>query len=301
MGMIQTNNSMSTPLATEAVSSPENRTCLVIRTGNPNCLAHFYPELYQLTLVKNGIEEKVDLGFSGSRLLERLARSPGDVVDRDELMRHAWAGRVVGQGSLNQQIYTLRQILADENAREIIQTLPRRGYFLNPNFVDLVVNNHSANESHAAATPNPATVIEAVAPAKQAAPTASIKPAATTSPLRKWFIPVLASCSAVLALGAIAYTQPAKTIPTAAVGKLLTITYAPRDPNELNQLISHGKKIEHKLMEKVQAPLHVIVSGLHENALDMVCLFADGSARTLHIAEDRLDQLSDSDWAPCLK
>src|SRR5690606_40248882 len=101
---------------------------LVIRTGWEDCHAHFHAELYQLVLHRPGGEEKVDLGFSGSRLLERLLRVPGEVVPRDELLAHAWSDRVVGQGSLNQQVYTLRQVLGDEKNREIIQTLPRRGY-----------------------------------------------------------------------------------------------------------------------------------------------------------------------------
>lgn len=118
-----------------AVPSANTNAFLAIRTGRANCAARFYPALYQLMLVRNGVEEKVDLGFSGSRLLERLVRNPGEVVTRDELMSHAWSDRVVGQGSLNQQIYTLRQVLGDEKNREIIQTLPRRGYLLNPNYL----------------------------------------------------------------------------------------------------------------------------------------------------------------------
>src|SRR5690554_458214 len=123
---------MNTPdenLADDNQSSPP---CLTIKTGRVDCYARFYPSLYQLTLETNGVEEKIDLGFSGSRLLERLAQVPGDVVAREELMSHAWSDRVVGQGSLNQQIYTLRQVLRNERERAIIQTLPRRGYLLNP-------------------------------------------------------------------------------------------------------------------------------------------------------------------------
>src|SRR5690606_33153833 len=122
-------NMLDENLAGDNLASPP---CLTIKTGRADCYAHFYPSLYQLTLETNGVEEKIDLGFSGSRLLERLAQIPGDVVAREELMSHAWSDRVVGQGSLNQQIYTLRQVLSDERERTIIQTLPRRGYLLNP-------------------------------------------------------------------------------------------------------------------------------------------------------------------------
>ena len=310
MGMILSNNTINEPATAENGSPTDNRTCLIIRTGNADSVARFYPGLYQLTLVKHGVEEKVDLGFSGSRLLERLARNPGEVIDRDELMQHAWPGRVVGQGSLNQQIYTLRQILADENAREIIQTLPRRGYFLNPNFVDLAI------EAHPAATPNAAQASTPTATATGASVQGTSAPVSTPiaeartqvvsgaklSSLRKPLVPVLACVTALLAWGAIAYNQPVNnTNSMAAMGKLLTITYAPHHPDELPQMIPHGEKIERSLTSKLTAPLHVVIADLHENALDLVCLLGDGSARTLHLAHDRLDQLTDSDWAPCLK
>jgi cholera toxin transcriptional activator len=103
-----------------------------IKTGRPGGHAHFDAQLYQLTLCDGEHKRRVPLGFSGSRLLERLLQQPGQMVSRDELLRHAWAERVVGQGSLNQQIYTLRQLLGDEQERRIIQTLPRRGYLFNP-------------------------------------------------------------------------------------------------------------------------------------------------------------------------
>jgi DNA-binding winged helix-turn-helix (wHTH) protein len=59
------------------------------------------------------------------------------VVTREELLGYAWADRVVSQGSLNQQIYVLRQILGDEKGRQIIQTLPRRGYLFNPDYIEV--------------------------------------------------------------------------------------------------------------------------------------------------------------------
>lgn len=127
---------MTTSQATPRSASVEVEPALVLRTGRADgCRAHFHPELYQLVLRRDGFEEKIDLGYSGSRLLERLLRFPGEVVPRDELLAHAWSDRVVGQGSLNQQVYTLRQVLADEKSREIIQTLPRRGYMLNPKYL----------------------------------------------------------------------------------------------------------------------------------------------------------------------
>lgn len=288
MGMIQIDNAVNAPAEPRAVKSMENLTCLTIRTGNADCIARFYPALYQLTLVKAGVEEKVDLGFSGSRLLERLVRNPGEVVDRDDLMSHAWSGRVVGQGSLNQQIYTLRQILADESEREIIQTLPRRGYLLNPKYVDI-----SLASTAPVIAPNATPAIIA-----EPAPAADL-PAGKSGSI-DWRIPALAGLSALLALGAaLTYNLAAETTQPGTSGKLVTITYAPQHPEELLTLIPHGENIERHLTPKAKLPLQIVV-GLHESRLDLVCLRADGSARTLHIDERHLDQLADADLAPCL-
>lgn len=106
-------------------------TCFVIQTGHPDRQACFYPALYRLSVQQDGTEKTIDLGYSGSRLLERLLLNPGELVSRDELLAYAWTGRIVSQGSLNQQIHTLRQLLADEKSHDIIQTLPRRGYLFN--------------------------------------------------------------------------------------------------------------------------------------------------------------------------
>ncbi len=115
-------------------SATDGFVCPLLKTGRDGCTARFDRALYQLVILHDDVEETVDLGFSGSRVLERLLQIPGEVVSRDELMTYAWEGRVVGQGSLNQQIYTLRQALFDGRS-QIIQTLPRRGYLFNPQYL----------------------------------------------------------------------------------------------------------------------------------------------------------------------
>jgi DNA-binding winged helix-turn-helix (wHTH) protein len=135
--------------------------CFILKTGRPDWHACFYPGLYQLNLYKGGIEEKIDLGYSGSRLLERLLLNPGELVYREELLSHAWSGRVVSQGSLNQQVHTLRQILADDKNHEIIQTLPRRGYMFNPEFFIGLSSVNAAGEAERALRTEPATAVAA--------------------------------------------------------------------------------------------------------------------------------------------
>ena len=331
--MIQIENtalSIDQPLPTLPV---EARSCVNIRLGNSEGVALFFPELYQLRLIKSGGEEKIDLGYSGSRLLERLARNPGEVVDRDELMGFAWAGRVVGQGSLNQQIYTLRQILADEKEREIIQTLPRRGYLINPKFVDIApeltqpeVQPTVQPAVQPAVQPvvqpavqpaaQPIAPLEPVAPALGQAlvpgdekvedeqegdqPTASI--ARTPEPPPRRRLTVLVIGAALLALGSFTIgkisTQPAVR-PSSATGEQLTLTYASHTQAELAELTPLGEQLERQLRPQLTQPLHLVLA-LHNEAVDLICLRADGSAHTLHLDRGSLQTLAATELGQCL-
>jgi cholera toxin transcriptional activator len=143
----------------KAPESDEMLDRLLLKTGRSDCYICFYPSLFRLVVHRNGEEERVELGFAGCRLLERLLREPGEVVSREQLIACGWAGRVVGEGSLNQQIYSLRQLFCDERGREIIQTLPRRGYQFNPLFVSGLEPARSAAEP-SSDTP-PSTVADA--------------------------------------------------------------------------------------------------------------------------------------------
>lgn len=287
MGMIQVDNAATAPASLPTNKTNETPSCLTIRTGNIACIARFYPALYQLTLVKDGVEEKVDLGYSGSRLLERLVQNPGEVVSRDELMEHAWSGRVVGQGSLNQQIYTLRQILCDESTRDIIQTLPRRGYLINPTYVEMPVE--VAPTAEAEPEPELAASAPVIAPA---APTATPSKASK----RRWLIPALVGFSSLSVGAAFNYQQSSEST---GKGNLLTITYAPEQPDDLVNLVVYGEKIKHRLKNKLTSPLHVVV-GLHEKTVNVMCLHNDGTGRSLHFAENQSEQITTAALAPCL-
>ena len=113
---------------------PSTRDLIRLRTGQGDC--HLLFQARQFQMRQAGSDQRIELGYAGSRVLERLLRNPGEVVSREELLEYGWTDRVVSQGSLNQQIYVLRQILGDEKGRQIIQTLPRRGYLFNPAFIE---------------------------------------------------------------------------------------------------------------------------------------------------------------------
>ncbi len=299
MEMTLSETSINAQTEERITKSLESQTCLIIKTGNVDCVVYFYPSLYQLTLVKSGIEEKIDLGFSGSRLLERLLQTPGDVVSREDLMRHAWSDRVVGQGSLNQQIYTLRQILGDEKEREIIQTLPRRGYMLNPKYIevstravqesDTDITADSDNNSHKnhSATPH--------LPAIAQSPTTPATP--NWNALAQLRLPLTAGLCAITVLGFL-WTQH-HDHGTIKNHTGVTLTYAPENPAQLIQLVPLGEAISEQLENQTSEPLQLVL-GSHNEIVTLVCMRTDGSARSLHMHKNKVSSLSGADLAPCL-
>ena len=58
-----------------------------------------------------------------------LVKREGNVVSKSELMEAIWPGTFVEESNLSQNIYTLRRTLGvDEQGRQFIETVPRRGY-----------------------------------------------------------------------------------------------------------------------------------------------------------------------------
>lgn len=76
------------------------------------------------------------LAYAESRLLQLLLIEPGAIRSRNEIMEFAWEKRVVTAGSLNQAIFTLRNLINDGRDHELLQTVPRRGYRFNVGYVD---------------------------------------------------------------------------------------------------------------------------------------------------------------------
>src|SRR5262245_35389020 len=58
-----------------------------------------------------------------------LVKEEGRVVSKSELMEAIWADAFVEESNVSQNIYTLRRTLGvDEQGRQFIETIPRRGY-----------------------------------------------------------------------------------------------------------------------------------------------------------------------------
>ncbi len=80
-------------------------------------------------LTRAGIE--VPLRPKCFNVLRYLAENPGRLVTKDELIAAIWPGLVVTESSLPQCMVEVRRALGEE-ARQLITTLPRRGYRFEP-------------------------------------------------------------------------------------------------------------------------------------------------------------------------
>ena len=76
-------------------------------------------------------DEVVHLEPKAAELLAYLARHPGEVVGREDLLAAVWPGVVVGDDALTQAIIKLRKALGDDAQRpKYIETISKRGYRL---------------------------------------------------------------------------------------------------------------------------------------------------------------------------
>lgn len=78
---------------------------------------------------------RATLNSAESRVLGLLVRKLGEVITRRELTDHAWNTRVVADGSLSQAVFNLRTYLHNTIHRNMIQTVPRRGYSFDEKYI----------------------------------------------------------------------------------------------------------------------------------------------------------------------
>src|SRR6202161_3135075 len=74
---------------------------------------------------------RIELRPRAFGVLRRLAAADGALVTKDELLTECWPGVIVTEDSLTQCISEIRKALG-EFAREVVRTVPRRGYVLLP-------------------------------------------------------------------------------------------------------------------------------------------------------------------------
>lgn len=285
-----------TPSATDAF------VCPLLKTGRAGCSARFDRALYQLVLCHEQDEDTLDLGFSGSRVLERLLQAPGEVVSREELMRYAWEGRVVGQGSLNQQIYTLRQALFDSRS-QIIQTLPRRGYLFNPQYLALEPGALPDELAPAAvaSTPEPARVVELPVPSPMTIPVA----AQPSRRARSWQAAALAGTglmvlAALATLGFRLASTPAPSFTQTLDINGLQVLYVEKSQRLLDSLVKETRLLVDTMSAMNAEPARLIVN-MSPGFYEIRCLQSDGRVNWLKVHKSRIQTIPSDHLLGCLQ
>lgn len=77
-------------------------------------------------------------------MIEVLLQSSPDYVSREELGEKIWDGRFVTDFTINQTINSLRKKLGDSN-KSIIMTVPRQGYAIDKNFIEILTDKITEN------------------------------------------------------------------------------------------------------------------------------------------------------------
>ena len=250
-----------------------------LKTGHSDCLAFFCSALCTLTLYKNANRQIIDLGFSGGRLLARLMQEPGEMIDRDTLTAYAWPNRVVGQGSLNQQIYTLRKILGDEKDRKIIQTVTRRGYRFNPAFV--VDQNNGSNTEPQAGTDHASSLL--------AISRAEIQ--------RKWTLRAMAAAGFV---GYILTSHPSQLFASLHIMGGHTVTFVETKKDQLKQLINLTHGLSTRLVSLSKNPMELSIVTIDDQTYHIYCSGQAG-ANYISLNDNELHTVSDTQLRECIE
>jgi TolB-like protein/DNA-binding winged helix-turn-helix (wHTH) protein/Flp pilus assembly protein TadD len=115
----------------------------------------------------HGPDGELRLRPKSHEVLHHLVLNTGRLVTKDELLEAVWGDVVVTEDSLTQCVVEIRRAIGD-HAREVIRTVPRRGYML-----DVTVISESVDEHVGATVPPFATPpghLSAHAPAPPQAP-----------------------------------------------------------------------------------------------------------------------------------
>jgi cholera toxin transcriptional activator len=145
-----------------------------------------------------GDVQSTTIGRAESRLLDLLLTEPGQTKSREEIIDYTWNDRVVASGSLNQAVFSLRNILNDSRDHEILMTVPRRGYCFNRHYVvDPQTVPPASNEA-----------VQPSVPAIEVLPSSEVYEVLEPSekPLKSTYVKKALSVAYVVTLGVCAFT-----------------------------------------------------------------------------------------------
>lgn len=254
--------------------------------------AIFVPHQQQLTLVDGTSQTKADLGFAPSRLLEILIQRADSIVTREEILSFAWPERVVTQNSLNQAISKLRELLGDEESKQIIKTVPRRGYSFDSTFLatpeqitaisQLRTHEENTTSGSAPEQPEKSLVIRKIPP--------------FTLALLMTALFMLISLFWRIDWGLIA--RPGLTIQTQYTDNKRLIYTAPNE-SRLKSLIDEMTPLRERLIHLAHQPETLIFNRANDY-YDLICI-DQGTVKFLSIHRSQLITVSDRLLLGCLK
>jgi cholera toxin transcriptional activator len=287
--------SMDTPANSPVSTVPA--ASYVIKCQRLGRYAMFQPQQQLLVFIEPPTEERQTLGFATARLLELLLLKADAIVTREEIFAYAWPARVVSQNSLNQAVSSLRELLGDEQQRQIIQTIPRRGYLFNSQFL---------------AGPEELPAISATSEEPVAIPAlAALEPPTHAAGKALWpawplSINALLMLVLLLLLGSLAgrldwslLLQPGLVVSTQQLGNQ-RLLYTAANEAKLAALETEVAALRERLLRLADQPGTLMFNRMHD-FYELVCIDQDEAVEALQIHKTRLAQITDQQLLECLK
>lgn len=287
--------------------NPPSPVCYALRLGDGLEFAEFEPSHWRLTVYHVlGVSRQINLGYAEAFLLEYFARHAGEMISREHLINHAWSDRVVSQGSLNQAVSNIRALLGDDQKREIIITVPRRGYQLNADA--LMTWDQWIERKQQIISPAPSNVIsdaDADADADVSAVEVSVDDCVIKSRRYNLHINTLWIVVAILVISLTAgllsryfyELWPPYVLEFSQMSNA-QFTVMARDEKELLKTNEYISPIVRRLSAISDGK--ILVNRMH-NQLEINCLRADGTIFTLFFHIRLIHQLDDAYLARCVK
>ena len=184
--------------------------------------ADFLVDVRQRRLLRRSTGEVIPVTARVFDTLLYFVQHPGELLDKDTLLREIWPGVVVEENSLTQNVSTVREALGERGSNRYILTVPRRGY----RFVAEVIPRH-------------ASTTQPVTPAGETADLPAAEGPATSPRLRRNV--VLVALVTLAALAAFLFTSrpPARPAPS-ALQTLAVLPFKPLVPTGRDESLELG-------------------------------------------------------------
>lgn len=251
----------------------------------------FQPARQLLLFVGASPVVRVDMGFASSRLLELLIRRADTIVEREEILAHAWPDRVVTQSSLNQGVKNVREWLGDDVAKDIIQTISRRGYQFSSSYLTIPGELPAATEADDAPAPRP-------------------NPSSTAAGGLAWSFWSLANAALLLLVlglgGSFLWRldwdllwQPGLVTSEQEAGNQRLLYTAP-DQERLAALRTELAPLRERLLGLTDAPGTLLFNRMHD-FYEVMCIDQNSAAEFLLVHVSQLSSITDKQLLECIK